>query len=272
MVKSLTDISTLKDNLFNEVVSKIASGDILSLNSDINKVLKIDAAEIKVLLNTIERKLRDCEMIYHTYFEFVDHLILCGANMTNSKLINIDFSYGTKVIKVKLEINERDAYIDLINTNFQNFILTLASLYENVVRLTEILIKKIIVHGKNNAPISSPYSLLLEYWKMLISLSYRNHDSFYNCIHTHDAFLSKYSVPLNTLRNRFIHGYNIYLFSDSAEYRVDHSIDNAFSSVSPELVLDTFASHVLSNTKSLINDFLNAFIIEIRIPGQKIPM
>lgn len=273
MVKTLTDISTLSNILQNEIVSKIASGDVLTVNTDIHKDLKIEATETRVLLNTIQRKLRDCEMLYFTYFETVDHSTLCGANLASPKIISIDFSYGTNIIKLKLEINDKDAYSDLIQSNFQTFILTLSSLYENIARLTEILIKKIIVHGKKNVPLSSPYSLLLEYWKMLVSLSYRNHDNFYSCIQTHDVFLSKYSLPLNNLRNRFIHGYNIHLFSDGTEFRVSPIIDTSvFSNTSPELILDVFANEIFLNTKNLITDFLNALISEIQIPGQRIPM
>lgn len=271
MLVLLTDISIIKDDLLNEVIGKIAAGDVLSLNSNIDSYLTIDAVEIKALLSTIELKLRSCEEIYYTYLKNVDHAMLCGTAVATSKVIDVEFSYGTKVIKTNVDINEKEGYVDLINIHFQNFVITICTLYENLVRLTEMLIKKIIIHSKGKRPVSAPYPLLLEYWKMLIALSYRGHDNFFTCVNAHDVFLTKYSLLLNSLRNRAVHGYNSSLYPDGGDYKVICPLNSCPLS-DPELILDVFSQHVFDNTKNLVIDFINALITDIKVPGQKIPM
>lgn len=271
MVKNLTDLSALINALLSEINTKIINLEVLPLNDGFDPDLKIELNKIRVLLNTIERKLQNCEMIYYTYFEALDHSILNGSTLASVKVLESVFSYDTKIIKKRIEVNESNAYIDVINLEFQGYILQLSSLYENVVRLTEMLLKKIIVHHKNGKPLSSPYYLLLEYWEILMRLSYRSADNCYNCVRSHLPFLNKYMEISNILRNRYIHGYNIHLFHDNAEYRI-RPLSNKFSQNSPELVVDVFVDHVLKNTRQLITDFLGALIADIQIPNQKIPM
>jgi hypothetical protein len=149
----------------------------------------------------------------------------------------------------------------------------LSSLYENLVRLTEIFLKKIIVHPKkNNKNISSPYQLLLDYWEVLVSLEYRQKDSCYNSIDRHKDFLETYNRILNQLRNRFAHGYSLNLYVGGSDYRIQNLDEQNFSSDSPYLIMNIFTEEVLKNTKELINDFLAALVTDIKVPGQKIPM
>jgi hypothetical protein len=272
MVKNLTDLSILINKLLFEINLKVVNLEVLTLNEDIDTELKIEPNKIKILLNTIERKLQNCEMIYYTYFENLDHSILNGSALTATKILESEFSYDTKLIKKRIEVNESDAYINMINNEFQGYILQLLSLYENIVRLTETLLKKIIVHHKNGKPLSSPYYLLLEYWGILMRLSYRSVDNCYNCVNSHQVFLDKYMDISNKLRNRYIHGYNTHLYHDGAEYRINQQLSNKFAQSSPELVVDVFVEHVLKNTRQLIVDFLGALIADIQMPNQKIPM
>jgi len=271
MVKSLTELSSLTNVLLFEISEKIANNDVLQLNEEFDSELQINPNKIRILLDTIEKKLQNCEMIYYTYFEYLDHDALNGTTLTASKILDFEFSYYTKVIKKRIEINESSAYIDVINFEFQSYMLQLSSLYENIVRLTEMLLKKIIVHHKKGKPLSSPYYLLLEYWEILMKLSYRSADNCYNCVRSHHFFLNRYMDISNQLRNRYTHGYNSHLYHDGAEYRIKQLLNPPILN-SSELVVDVFVEHVLRNTKQLISDFLGALVMDLQIPHQKIPM
>lgn len=271
MVKILVDLSILKRDLLFEIREKIVNNKTQPLNEYFDSNYKIEINAIKNLLDTIEQRLRNCEIIYYTYFENIDHTSLNGATMTTPKIIDIQYAYGTSVVKNRVQINDSIAYIDIITREFRLFILHLSTLYENISRLTEILIKKIIIHHKKNKPLSSPHHILVDHWEILMNLSYRDSDNCYNCISLHRAFLDEYAGIINLLRNIYMHGYTSNLYPDGADYKISN-LTNNFTQGSPKLTVDVFVNHVLQNTKQLVTDFIGALISDMKIPGQTIPM
>ena len=58
---------------------------------------------------------------------------LVGGTTTN-KIIETEFDFGTNILKNRISINTPVLYKEMINTEFQLFILSTASLYEVLVK------------------------------------------------------------------------------------------------------------------------------------------
>ncbi|NVK66284.1 MAG: hypothetical protein HWE22_16955 [Flavobacteriales bacterium] len=262
--KTLTDYSSSRVVITNATNRKIIQGKFDQNLHDIFKPSSLKIRDVEAVILAIERKLRSLETICYTFFdsEYDPSIIIHQTLSGGRKVIETEFNYSTRVIANKIEFDDSDSYEESIHVNFQTFILTVASLYENIVRLIETFLKKITVHGKTRNPHQSvPMGLLVEYWHNLVELSYRRNDDFYQCIVTHQTYLEKYLKQINTLRNLFIHGYSSKLLIQNGALYVDSVDGNKFPLIAggilpPELLVDKFVNHILVNSQALSEDFL----------------
>jgi len=95
-------------------------------------------------------------------------------------------------------------YKALIDNNFQYFILSIASLYENLVFLSEMLLKKTVLHLKKNPPQSTPLETLIDFRRLLITLDYRTSDAFITCIDKYSAYFDSFLPAITKLRNSWL--------------------------------------------------------------------
>jgi len=285
--EQLTDLTNQKNSIVTSIRIKQGNGlfipslhDIFNQGSANKDKLKI--LDVQSIIESIEIKLREAEIILHTYFGIeYDKAIIIHNSLIGQKVIEAEFNYGTRVIKKKIEIIDPNMYKEIIDVKFQLFILTIASLYENMVRLIETLIKKKVVFGDRNPHQSIPLKTLISYWDNLIELDYRKSDDFYAWLILHRAYLDKYLAQINFLRNSFIHGYSINLEKNYIhnEY-VIKNYDDSNSGFRPpvggglitELVINTFVAHVLNNTQLLTVSLLNLLKRKLSHHWTKLPI
>lgn len=285
--ETLTDYTTQKDTIVSALNIKQGNGlfdqnlhDIFNRGTQSKERLKVQ--DVRLIIETIELKLRNAEIIYYTYFssEF-ERNILINNTLIGTKLIETEFSFGTRVLRKTIEIIDPNMYKESIHMNFQMFILTIASLYENLVRLIETLIKKRVVFGDRNPHVSIHLKVLISYWDNLIELNYRGSDEFYSWLTSHRTYMDKYLPQINSLRNSFIHGYASNLYFDSAlnEYVIKNydsqssgGFTHAHGNAVQELILNDFVEHVLTNSRNLIGDVLNIFQRKLSHHRTKVPM
>lgn len=285
--ETLTDYTTQKAAIVSALVIKQANGlfdqnlhDIFNRGTQSKDKLKIQ--DVQIIIETIELKLRNAEILNHTYFtsEFEKNILIHNT-LIGTKLIETEFSFGTRVLRNSIEIIDPNMYKEMIHMNFQLFILTIASLYENFARLIEILIKKKVVFGDRNPHLSIHLKVLISYWDNLSELNYRGNDEYYTWLNSHRTYVDQYLSQINSLRNSFIHGYSINLHFDSVlnEYVIknyDHKASGGFpephGNAVPELILNDFVQHVLANSQNLIGDVLNIFQRKLSHHRTKVPM
>ena len=250
------------------------------------KPSKFNIEEIELIISSIENKLRKIEIIYYSYFdsEYDPSIIvnnsmpLVGGLITN-KVIETEFYYATNILKNRININTPELYKEFIDTNFRSMILMTASLYESIVKLTETLIKKIVLYDGKNLPSKSILlKVFILNWDKLVYLGYRKNDDFYDCYINHRTFIDKYLDQINLLRNSFIHGYSVNLEIDSVhrEYVVTNRDTANFKPISgskiiDELVLNKFTNEILVQTRRLTTDILDLFVIKLS-RATKLPM
>lgn len=286
VVKTLTDYTVQKNSIVTSLLIKQAKG---LFNQNLHKIFndgssgpsKLNIDDVRIIIEAIELKLRESERICYTYFgSEYDRNILVQGNLSRPKIIDTEFTFDTTVLKNTIEINDAGLYRESINMSFQIYILTIASLYENLVRLIETLIKKRVVYGGKNPHISIPFNTLMAYWDNLIELDYRKNDEFYVWLCSNKPFLNKYLLQINTLRNSFIHGYrqNLEIKALHGEYVVKNHDSSSFIAAAgsggfiPELVLDKFVNEILINTQNLIGDILTIFEKKLSHHMTKVPI
>ncbi len=271
--QELTDLRGLIDPLLTDVQTKIRTGIISTVNSDMNGDLKIDLATLKSLLRAIDCKIRKCEMIYYSYLYKVDHGALCGSPFSEDHAVSIELIYNTSVIKSTIILSDRDVYTELIDMNFQTFILTLASLFENLVRLKEILVKRVIIRRLQGKHEPTPLDIYFEYLKNLVKLGYRQEDSYFLCIQPHLPFFDKYLKTILVLRNRYIHGFQSLLGPNSENYVIIETYkESPFNPNSPELAVDAFSEMALVKSTRFIKDLLGFLKKAIGEDGVALPL
>ncbi len=269
---TLTDFSIQRTVLLNTVAKKISSKKFNALNEEFDDDLKIDLNAITTLVEAIFSRVRNAEMIYHTFLESVDHNLLIGASSGLPFDIDVEFQYNTGTISNSIRFDDRQLYKEAIDSNFQHFILSFAAVYENIVKLSELLVKKIIIHHPKSKPQSTPLHHYVKYFQLLIGLGYRRNDKMYTCIATHTTFLDRYLEIMNSLRNRYIHGFMPHLISDGSNYRINHQLaQTKFTSVSPELNIDQFSRIILENSRLFFSDLFDALILHIKHPSKYLP-
>lgn len=285
--KMLTEFSSQKNAIISNVAIQISRGNYDQAMHDAFKPSKLNINEIESILSSIEQKIRKIEIIVFTYFEteydsniIVNRTMPTSVSMVPSKVIETEFVYGTNVIKNRIEFNTPELYKDQIDNNFQTFILTVASLYEVLVKLFETLLKKIVLYDGERLPYQSiPLKTFLLNWDKLVDLGYRKNDEFYILVSGHRIYLDKYLNQINSLRNRYIHGYtdNTLIDISSNEYIVKNHDPVNFpntpgTSISTDLILKTFVNTVLLNSTLITTEFLNLFASKIGHHNRKLPI
>ncbi|MCR8556975.1 hypothetical protein KXD93_04950 [Mucilaginibacter sp. BJC16-A38] len=265
-------------DLMGIVEPKIIGRRFSDLNKRFSNDLAVQLDSIEQLLNAIEAKLRGCEVIHYSYFDSLHHGILAGSfNPRDLPLTtDVEFVEGTSRRQVTLTYADPFLYREAVHMQFQQFVLLLSSFFENVVRLSEILLKKVVLHGKKNKPQSIPLPEYLYHLRALTELGYRGHDPLYHCYDRHSLFLDKYLPTLVSLRNSYIHGYETKLSvartaPGGPEKYLLTECDRPLLPGSPELELGSFTAELLNGTTAFLNDLLAALKDAVADPGATLP-
>ncbi len=266
---SLSNFRTESNDLLNEVLIKINSGGTRTFNFDMHDNYRIDYQEIEKRLKGIALKFRKCEMNYHLYFDELHHDVLTvdirDLPISRQRI----FMDGTATTKQFFDIDDQNSYQELINGQFQEFILFIASVIENLVYLAETLIRKVVVHLKGKQPPSIVMQNYIATLDILIKLNYRSTDPIYICLDNHKTFFEKYLPTINAYRNYYIHGYNVKLRVNGPEYMLDTPLP-PINANSLDARVDLFALAVLDNMGVIIPEFLTAITQTIRM-GHFVP-
>jgi len=230
---------------------------------------RIDYLEIEKRLKGIALKFRKCEMNYHLYFDDLHHDVLSvdirDLPISRQRI----FIDGTSTTKQFFDVDDQNSYQELINGNFQEFILFIASVIENLVYLAETLTRKVVVHLKGKQPASIVMQNYIATLDILIKLNYRTTDLIYICLNSHKNFLEKYLPTINAYRNSYIHGYNVKLGVNGSEYILDTPLSPIHAN-SLESRVDLFALAVLENMRVIIPEFLVAITETVKM-GHFVP-
>lgn len=260
------------------VEPKIIGLKFSDLNKRFSKELAVELKSIEQLLDAIEAKLRGCEVIYHSYFAGLHHGILAGRFDPRDLplVINVEFMEGTSSRTVTLSYADPFLYRETIHLQFQQFILLLSSLFENIVRLSEILLRKVVLHGKKNKPQSIPLPEYLYHLRTLTDLGYRAQDPLYHCYHRHVMLLDIYLPTVVALRNSYIHGYETKMAGrrpagGGQEKYLLTECEKPLLVDSPELEVDSFTREVLEGTGIFLNDLMVALKDAVSDPNEAIP-
>lgn len=253
----------------NSIVStRILSNNINSINFEIHDHYRLEVDLIKARLDAIINKFRKCEMIFHLYFDELDHSLLAGASNNFPIMSHRSFQSVDGVVIKYFEAHSRVTYQELIDYSFQEMILFTSSVLENLVYLSETLLKKVSIHTRKNKPQSITMISFMELLGYLHRLNYRNPtDPISSCLQTHSDFLTRFLPTINTLRNRFIHGYAKKLASDGAEYIVTEP-ERPLSMGSTDLIVSEFTKNVILNLQSFIPEFISAITTTINSAGE----
>jgi hypothetical protein len=266
---SLTNFSNERNQLLIALSKKIAATKVTALNEVFDNKYKVEKSKIELLLKAIEAKFKKCEILYYSYLRDVDHSIVAGMSSGLPFETEIILTDGTAILNYSFKVNDKDFYKEIIDQNFQVFILTLASLYENLVLLMEIFMKKVMIYVRR--PTSSPLHDYLEYLDRLINLGYRQTDKFSACLNTSSPFFKKYLIQINKLRNSFIHGYSLCLQSDGYTYFVENIDTASFSVNSPDLQLDKFSTDLIEHTRKFVRSLFETLRDSISHYKKQVP-
>lgn len=254
---SLSDFLTEKNNLLTEVSHKITSNSLHPYNYEMHDNYKIDLTEIQKRLDGITQKFRKCEMNYYLYFDDIHHNVLTvdqsDLPISRQRL----FSDGPAQTRRFFDVNDKHLYIELINAQFQEFILFVSSVIENLVYLAETLVRKVVVHLRGKHPPSIIMQNYVATLEILLKLQYRTTDLMSTCLGNHKPFFDKYLPTINAYRNSYIHGYRAKLIAVGSEYMLDSPLA-PLQINTPDARIDIFSLEVINNVKRLIPDFFNA--------------
>jgi hypothetical protein len=249
--------------LYSAAVAKIHASQTQPINLEIQKEYKLEPDIIRQRLDAIIRKFRKAEMNFYLYFDGADHNLLVSKSTDLPIMRECIFLDNGAKIKMYFEVDDRQLYQELIDYNFQEFMLFVSSLLENMVHLSETLIKKISVHSKKNPPQSYPMATFVELLKYLHRLNYRSDaDPLAVCIQKHDVFLSRYLATITTFRNRYIHAYPTKLKGDSVEYLIIDP-ESPINGSAPDLNVSFFTKTIIDHLKNFIPDFFDAITATI---------
>lgn len=260
-------------NLLDAVNKKITANLTSPVNSILLKKLEIKSDTLEELLETIKSRLKRCQEIHHVYLEKINQDAING--ISPSPNIELDYeivdTFGKKRILIRLD--NLSAYKELVRTQFQHYILSIASLYENFVLLSETLLRKIIIHQSKNPPLSMPLEMLIGYRKILLSLDYRQSDEFTDCIDDYSAYFDEFLPCINMLRNSFIHGYNYNIDSDGTSLIIKHTgVVGTLGTGSPKLEVDVFTSEIMDNTMNFARELILCLATMVRSSSSAIPI
>ncbi|MEO6523711.1 MAG: hypothetical protein ABIN91_18655 [Mucilaginibacter sp.] len=254
-IVNLSDFSTERAALYALASSRISSNLMNRINFDIHDNYKLQENLVKDRLDAITNKFRKCEMTFHLYFDELDHDVLVSRSTNLPIMRERIFQSNGGIIKQYFEVDDRSLYQELIDYHFQEFILFTSSVLENLVYLSETLIKKVSIHPKKSPPLSIPMKNFMELLEFLHRLNYRNPtDPVASCLKLHEPFLNRYLPTINTFRNRYIHGFSKKLASDSYEY-VLIDPEAPITSGSIDIAITAFTKNIIDNLKQFIPDF-----------------
>ncbi len=279
--KPLKTFVNQKNSILTSIAYKISNGLFdQSLHSSF-KGSRLDINDIEQIIDSIEYRIRKIQTLCYTYFDSeYDASIIVNQTLQTNKVIETEFNFGTYILRNRIEINDHNLYKEMIDTNFQSFILAVASVYEILVRLSENILKKIVIYDGIRSPYQSlTLKTFIHNWDRLIDLGYRKNDQFYDCFSTHRVFLDKYLDQINTLRNKFIHGYSLNLAVNNLHntYMVQNHDEKNFPAISgggliTDLVVDSFVKDVKDGTINLTEDLLDIYKIKLGHHRTKIPI
>lgn len=264
MVNSITTNKALSNFLTERTSLETAAGIKFgaSLTNDINYRIHenfvLTADELRLRLDGITGKFRACEMLHFLYFEGMDHDLLTATAFNLPLIRSCTFTdAGTSITKI-FEVNDHIGYREVIDHSFQEFILFSAAILENLVYLSETLIRKVAIHLPNNRP----QSILMDSFKTLLGylhdLDYRNPtEPVQLWLKRHETFFDRFLGNINFNRNRFIHGYKTSLRPNNGEYQLSEP-KNPLSAGSPYVNVEYFVKEILDNLRILIPDFFIA--------------
>lgn len=259
----LSEFVAERGALYTIASTRIAARNINQINFDIHDHYRLDEILIRERIDAIIKKFRKCQMTFFLYFDELDHDLLVGrsTNLPLSRERLYQSSGG--VIKQYFEVNEKSLYQELIDYHFQEFILFTSSVLENMVYLSETLIRKVSIHPKKNAPSSIPMKNYMEMLEYLYRLNYRNpEEPIATCLKAHKFFLDKYLPTIATFRNRYIHAFPRLLVSTGHEYSLT-GVQLPLTSSSAGLAVDEFAKAVIDNLILFIPQFFEAIAATI---------
>lgn len=263
----LSEFSAERAQLLSIVSSRISANQINPVNFDIHANYELQDSLILDRLNAITNKFRKCEMTYYLYFDELDHDVLVSKSASLPIIRERIFQSTGGVIKQYFEVDDRVLYQELIDYHFQEFILFTSSVLENLVYLSETLVKKVLIHPKKSPPLSIPMKNFMELLDYLHRLNYRNPtDPVATCLRTHEPFLNRYLPTINALRNRYIHGFQKKLISDTYEY-VLMSPELPISAGAADLNVTEFTKNITENLKQFIPAFFNSITTTITVAG-----
>ncbi|MES1221908.1 MAG: hypothetical protein ABUT20_40800 [Bacteroidota bacterium] len=267
---TLNDLKSLIDPLLAVVQQKISSNLVTQLNERFDNKLKINYVVLNTLLHSIDCKIRKSEILYLTFLREVNHDVLCSSPFPESLLVRKTFTFSTSTMISTFEIDDRDMYVELIEMNFQSFILTISSVLDNIVKLKDILIAKVLIHKKNGSTfLATPLDLYLDYFESLLELKYRQKDSLFHILDKHKTFCNDYLDTIKNLRNRYIHGSSTLLEPRNGRFII---IDPNIGTDSPQAAVDVFAGNTLDNIKLFIVDLFTMLQAVISDPVQTLPI
>ncbi len=267
---NLTDFRNERTSLLSAAEAKINAGHVNRINHKIHNHYEISNTLIKDRLDGITGKFRKLEKIYYLYFEGMDHDLLTATSVDLPLSRECTFIDAGATLKQYFEVDDRLAYQELIDYHFQEFILFSASILENLVYLSETLIRKVSIHLSGN----KPASIVLPNFKILLDflheLNYRNPvDPVPQWLNRNDAFIKRYFPTINELRNRYIHGFSRKLGPHGTEYIITEPLGELTQN-SPDVNIEVFAEKILSNLRVMIPDFFNA-VRDTIIPATQLP-
>ncbi len=266
---ALSDFRAEFNDLLHEVTQKINASATQTFNFDMHENYKLDIGEIDKRLQGIKHKFRKCEMNYHLYFDEIHHDILTvdqrDLPISRQRL----FIDGTAKTTRIFDVDDKKLYQEIIDCQFQEFILFTSSVIENLVYLAETLIRKVVVHLKNKQPLSIIMQTYIATLDILIKLDYRKSDLISTCLMRHQTFFETYLPTINAYRNAYIHGYRSRLNPVGTEYMLDTPIKPIYPNTLNATV-DIFAKNVLDNVRVIIPDFLTAITQTIKA-GTHVP-
>jgi len=228
------------------------------INTRINNRYILSPDELRLRLEGITGKFRECEMLCFLHFDNLDHDLLTATTFNLPLTRRCTFTdRGSSITKI-IEVNDHIAYREVIDHSFQELILFAASILENLVYLSETVIRKVAIHLPNNRPASILMDAFITLLGFLHDLDYRNSaEPLQRWMQLHKVFLDRFLFNINFLRNRFIHGYKTSLRPYNSEYQLaDPQAPLTVSS--PYANVEVFVKEVVNNLRIIIPDFFTA--------------
>ncbi len=229
-----------------------------NFNHTINKRFILSADELRLRLDGITGKFRACEMLGGLYFENLDHDLLTATAFNLPLIRRCTFTDAGSSITKLFELNDHISYREVINYTFQEFILFCASILENLVYLSETLLRKVVIHLPNQGP----QSILMDSFKTLLGylhdFDYRNRtEPVQLWLIRHKDFFDRFLKNINFNRNRFIHGYKTSLRPNNSEYQLAEP-QSTLTLTSPYINVEVFVTEVINGLRVIIPDFFVA--------------